>query len=210
MTLKKGFFFLGVIVISIPLFFLFFICVQNYMKSSERFLMSSAKEIRKMDDNRIKEKDWNYIERLKFLPNDVECLLLSLEDNKIIYSSISDFEPGMYITDEKLWSYINNTSRKFFYQFTAPPIEQKTLLLTRVPRIKRRDPNQTNLMTILWGLLGIVSVSVILIIIISRTLFKFIKKVQYTTSQIAEGNLNVEISYNTKKENAGNGRYFVF
>ncbi|MCR5062532.1 MAG: HAMP domain-containing histidine kinase [Treponema sp.] len=193
MTLKKQFVFLGGIVISIPLLFLFFICVQNYMKSSERFLMSGAKEIRKMDDSRIKEKDWNYIERLKFQPNDVECLLLSLEDNKIIYSSISDFKPNMYITDEKLWSYINNTSRKYFYQFTAPPIEQKALLLTRVPRIKKRDPNQTNLMIILWGLLGIVSVSVILIIIISRTLFKSIKKIQYTTSQIADGNLNVEI-----------------
>ena len=63
MTLKKQFVFLGGIVISIPLLFLFFICVQNYMKSSERFLMSGAKEIRKMDDSRIKEKEWNYIER---------------------------------------------------------------------------------------------------------------------------------------------------
>lgn len=199
MSLKKQFIILAGIIISIPFFCLLFICIQNYMKSSERFLMSGAKEIRKMDVERFKDKEWDYIEKLKFQPNDVECILVSLDDNTIIYSSISDFEAKTYISQEDLWIYINNTSKKYFYQFTSPPIEQRALLLTRVPRIKRRDPNQLNLMVILWGLLGIVAISVVLIIFISRTIFKSLKKIQDTTTQIADGNLNVEIPKSTKK-----------
>ena len=200
MTLKKQFVVLTAIMITIPIFCLAFICVQNYMRSSERFLMSGAKEIRQMDKNRINEKDWDYIERLKFQPPDVECILISLEDHTVLYSSIPEMSQKTTVTQEDLWQYISGTSKKYFYQFTSPPIQQKSLLITRIPRKKHRDQNQTNLMIILLVLLGIVTVCIGFIIFISRTIFKSLKKIQDTTKQIADGNLGLEINVSAKKK----------
>ena len=201
MTLKKQFVILSGVIIMIPVFCLILICIQNYVRSSERFLMRPSKEIRRMDNNNLSEKDLNFIERLKFQPPDVECVLISLDDHSVLFSSIPEFSSKENVDIDDLWQYINNTSKKYFYQFTSPPIEQKSILLTRIPRKKRKDQSQTNLMIILLFLLGIVTICVVLIIFISRTIFKSIKKIQSTTKEIADGNLNVEIDTSKKRTN---------
>ena len=115
-----------------------FILVHNYLRSPNRLLINGTKEFNEIQDSYFSKSDVETLKRiLSNLPPNVETVLFS-EENEILLSSIPDFKLGEKIESQKLMQIINDSSDKYFYQFTTPSLEKtKTLLMTRITNIHR-------------------------------------------------------------------------
>ncbi len=198
MSIKKQFFILAAIIITVPILCALFIITHNYVKSSDRLLIQGYKEIRKMDSGKFTYNDWNTLSlTLEGLPIDVEAALLS-EDNIVIISSIPEFKINHQIAPREMWELVNKASDKYFYQFTSPPLENtKVTLLTRTPRVKNTQASEKSLgIAVLIFIIVFVVGCVILILFISSTIFKSIVVLEEKTQLIANGNLQTEVKAN--------------
>ena len=138
MTIKKNFLLLSTTIIAIPLLSILFILVHNYLRSPNRLLINGTKEFNEIQDSYFSKSDIETLKRiLSNLPPNVETVLFS-EENEILLSSIPDFKLGEKIESQNLMKIINDSSDKYFYQFTTPSLEKtKTLLMTRITNIHR-------------------------------------------------------------------------
>lgn len=198
MKIKKQFTLLVTFIIAIPLICCFFIFLENYLSSSDRYLISGYKEVKELEKEHSDYKD--AIEILKLIPTDVEACLVATEPYKIIFNSI----PEINVTDstKDLWNDLKVSSNKYFYQFTSPATENPTILITRIPRIK---PKPSPTVRVIKTILVIFSVCVVLCIIfiffISKTIFQSIMKIKNETKKIANGNLNEAIITTASQKN---------
>ena len=208
MTIKKNFLLLSTTIIAIPLLSILFILVHNYLRSPNRLLINGTKEFNEIQDSYFSKSDVETLKRiLSNLPPNVETVLFS-EENEILLSSIPDFKLGEKIESQKLMQIINDSSDKYFYQFTTPSLEKtKTLLMTRITKIhreKRGNFFRNNLIkSLIFFLFFVVLICVFIIIHLSKTIFKSIKIIESGTQEIANGDLNYKID-NILKENSSN------
>ena len=211
MTIKKNFLLLSTTIIAIPLLSILFILVHNYLRSPNRLLINGTKEFNEIQDSYFSKSDVETLKRiLSNLPPNVETVLFS-EENKILLSSIPDFKLGEKIESQNLMKIINDSSDKYFYQFTTPSLEKtKTLLMTRISKIhrgKRGNFFRNNLIkSLIFFLFFVVLICVFIIIHLSKTIFKSIKVIENGTQEIANGDLNYKID-NILKENSSNEKY---
>ena len=208
MTIKKNFLLLSTTIIAIPLLSILFILVHNYLRSPNRLLINGTKEFNEIQDSYFSKSDVETLKRiLSNLPPNVETVLFS-EENKILLSSIPDFKLGEKIESQNLMKIINDSSDKYFYQFTTPSLEKtKTLLMTRIAKIhreKRGNFFRNNLIkSLIFFLFFVVLICVFIIIHLSKTIFKSIKIIESGTQEIANGDLNYKID-NILKEKSSN------
>lgn len=159
--------------------------------------MRGSEEIQKINYSNIPEEDRNNFKKsLKLLPMNVEAIVLSLSSREVLYSTMDEIQAGQLMKKGEVWSFATDTSDTYFYQFTQIPSKQSdTLLITRVPQNK--VPNERTTRTILKVLFAIIIItlfSLILITYISRNIFIGLKKIEKTSGQLAEGNLNKPIT----------------
>lgn len=159
--------------------------------------MRGSEEIRKINYSNIPEEDRNNFKKsLKLLPMNVEAIILSLSSREVLYSTMDEIQAGQLMKKGEVWSFATDTSDTYFYQFTRIPAKQSdTLLITRVPQNK--VPNERTTRTILKVLFAIIIItlfSLILITYISRNIFIGLKKIEKTSGQLAEGNLDKPIA----------------
>lgn len=205
MSIKKQFFILSAIIITVPILCALFIFTHHYFSSSDRLLIEGYKEIRKMDYSLFSNNDWDTLYKtIDELPLNVEAVLLS-EDNKVILSSISDFKTGKLIAPREMWELVNGASDKYFYQFTSPPLEKrKVTLITRTPRNAKNTNVVKNIcITVLVAIVIFVIICIISIFNISRTIFNSIVVLENKTQQIADGKLTEKVK-NEIKSNQSN------
>ncbi len=201
MTIKKQFIILAVVIVLIPLVCSFYNSLEHYLRSSERFLMHGTKEIKRFDTADLSKKDiQSLFETLRILPPDVEAVVIT-QDDKIIFTSI----PCIKITSSNglniVWDCIAKSSDHYFYQFTTINLkDQDVALVTRILRKKNDNHKPKDLMkTIISVLLFFVAILTILLIIMSRTIFRSIIKIEDTTMQLANGNLRTKVTPENKK-----------
>ena len=209
-NIPKNFLLLSTTIIAIPLLSILFILVHNYLRSPNRLLINGTKEFNEIQDSYFSKSDIETLKRiLSNLPPNVETVLFS-EENEILLSSIPDFKLGEKIESQKLMQIINDSSDKYFYQFTTPSLEKtKTLLMTRIPNIyreKRGNFFRNNLIkSLIFFLFFVVLICVFIIIRLSKTIFKSIKIIESGTQEIANGDLNYKIDNILKEKSEAFG-----
>lgn len=199
MKIKKQFICLASIIIALPILCSAFIFIEHYIHSSERYLMNGTDKIRKFDKKDLSRNDTKYlINTLRLLPPDVEALVVYDKENSILFTSIPEFINQTSVSREDLWTLISNTSNQFFYQFTSIPLANKrTTLISRIPRVKHRPNRPLSFSKYILIFISLfVIVCVILILLISKTIFKSLIQIENKTQLLAEGNLNTEINFN--------------
>ena len=196
MTIKKQFIILSSIIIAIPLLCSIFVIFFSYLHSPKRYMMKGSQRLELIES----KDDALYIKKtIRQLPTEVQMLVFSPEQNRIIFSTIPELPADDSCTSEFLWKTINNTSDSFFYQFSTPPLKDtKLLLITRLPHKKNGSNKRLEIYTVIFVLLLFYTIiSMILITLISRTIFNSIIKIENKTQQLADGNLNEKINSET-------------
>lgn len=194
MTIKKQFITLSSFIIAIPLLIMFFLFAHKYLNTTSRMLIDGTEKVRKFSTREISKKDKKaLIGILRNLPPEVETCIFFDDNWKIIYTNISDPNITLNTTKEELFSFINQFSDKFFYQFTKIKLsEGEASMISRIRTIPNKRKQPYEFMTpVMFVLVILVLVCVTFIIIISRTIFKSIIQIQNTTKQLADGNLSL-------------------
>ena len=177
-------------IISIPIFFSIFVILHTYIHSPNRYLIQGSAQIGNSKDIQ---------KSLMMLPENVQALVFDPVNKTIVYSTIPEIQQGINITKEDLRNFTDDTSDEYFYQF----IKNKTsssdaLIISRIDRKLANTERQTKLyLNILLLLIVFASVTMILIIFISKTIFNSISKVESTSINLAEGKLDQQITINT-------------
>lgn len=194
MTIKKQFIFLSTVIVLTPVICAFIVFFQRYLNDSRHFLINGSEIISELDSTDLPKNDIATITRtFKMFPPDIQILLIGTNDT-ILYSSMPDFEKSTKVSENDLSDYINVSSKDYFYQFTSPQLESKSILITRIPKQKHRPERRTNIIrSILSFLILVVFICIVLIIIISTTIFKAILQIKNKTQQIAENDLTANI-----------------
>ena len=134
---------------------------------------------------------------IKLLPPDVQTLVVS-NDDKIIFSSIPEYEFSSSLTKQETWEFINNTSNQYFYQFTSVKINNK--FYTFISRMSREKQPLKRGQIIFFQfqvfLFCIICICILLIILIAKSIFKSITFLQEKTELIANGDLSAKIEIN--------------
>ncbi len=201
MTIKKQFVILSSFIIAIPILCTLFILIYGYFTSSNRILLHGYKAIVKSEKIEISNDELNSIYKaISILPPDIQAVLLT-EDFTVLLSSIPNFRVNTTLTQKDFWSFIERTSDKYFYQFTNPTEEQRTILVTRVDRYKNKRPKGKGiLLPLIIFIYIMVLVCFFFIIRISRNIFGSIINLEKDMKQLADGNLAEIPQASNKKE----------
>ena len=197
MKIKRQFFILSSLIISIPILCSVFIIIHTYIHSPNRYLIKGSSALRKTDFPLLSEKEIDNLDKsLKMLPQEVEAVLCRTTDRKIIYSTIPEIQVGSDMERDEIWHFATETSDKYFYQFSRLPIEgSNTILITRLALSKIENEEKTKtFLKILFIIIIITIISLFLILLISRTIFEGLKKIELSSSLLAEGKLNTPLS----------------
>ena len=196
MKIKNQFFILAFLIISIPILCSAFIIIHTYIHSPNRYLLTGSAPRQKIDLPLLSDEDFYNLETsLKLLPRDVQAVLCRTTDYKILFSSIPEIKVGHYSDKNEIWNFASQTSDKYFYQFSKiPSAGPDVLLITRLSleRINSEKKTKTYL-KILFAVILITISSLILILFISKAIFYGLNKIEYSSSQLAEGQLNKPI-----------------
>lgn len=206
MKIKKQFIILSSFLVLIPILCSVFIIIHTYMHSPNRYLMKGVKNVKSQYYSELSSTDIKNLENtLKLLPQDVEALLIALSNRTVVYSTINEIPAGRIMRKDEVWSFVADTSEKYFYQFTRlKSINSDTLLLTRLPQHK--DTTEKNTRTFLKILLAIIIITIFCLIfltLISNDIFKGLYIIEKSSTQLAEGKLNqpIKIFENVSKDN---------
>lgn len=194
MTIKKQFIYLSTIIVLTPVICALIVFFQSYLNDSKHLLINGSETISELHSTTLSENDIQTITKtFKIFPPDVQVLLIDMNET-ILYSSMTDLEKKDKISNSELLNYINNTSSNYFYQFTSPILETRTILITRIPKQKHKPERRTNIIrSILIFLIIVVFICIVLIIITSTTIFKAILQIKNKTQAIAENDLSANI-----------------
>lgn len=198
MTIKKQLILLSSIITAIPLLCSIFTIIYSYQRSSRRYLLHNPEKMEKLSS----ENDMDYMQRaIKMLPSDIEIIVYCPTYDKILFSSIPEIPTDENFSSQEMWTIINKSSEKYFYQISTPPYkETKFIYITRIPRNRQSSLRRQKTYTTMFIVLFISTItSLILITLISRTIFKSIKKIETKTQQLADGKLEEEISLENRE-----------
>ena len=204
MKIKSQITILSGTIIAIPVLCTLFICFLHFIRNPERMLLSGAKEIREIERQTSKfgQEEWQELrETMHLLPPNVQATLID-EERIVLYSTIPEIEMGTYFSNIEMWKLMNETSDKYFYQFTTPNFRNyHTVLFTRVSRDHEVKKNKLQgfISPLLIFLIFIVLICFLIIIFLSKNIFHSIDLVEEKTSALAEGKLETEIITNNKQ-----------
>lgn len=204
MKLKHQLNLLATFITAIPLACIVFFCINSYLRSQKNMLLTGYKEVRKLDSSNMTSEDYKlFLKNVRLLPKDVETALVDNRTGLVITSSISEMPTNSYATQWELWLIMEGNSDKYFYQFTTlRTITLDSIMITRVPRKKSASSRNQQAYPILYSILSFfVVVCIVIIIQLSKTINKSIKKIEDVTQALANGDLSRHIPNENKKPN---------
>ena len=202
MKIKKQFnLFIGAI-ISLPLLSILFIISFNKITSSERIFFKGYKRLQKMENISISKNDWSIIKNaLKQVPKENQACFIA--QNTVVISTFPELKENIKITENQLWEFIKLTSDKYYYQLETPHLKEENTSILLISRIdKDRHSKDKRYFSIFFSLLiTFIIFCTVVIFIISGSITSSITILEEQTKKIADGELDVKIDFNPKKEN---------
>lgn len=204
MKLKNQLNLLATLITAIPLACILFICINYYLRSQRNMLLSGSNEVIALDSSNMTAQDYKlFLKNVRLLPKNVECALIDNITGLVITSSIKELPVNSYMTNFELWVVMEATANEFFYQFTSlRTMTLDSMMITRVPRKKSAPSRNRLFFPLLYAtLMLIVTICIIVIVILSRTINNSIKKIEDSTQALANGDLSTKIPFDSKKSN---------
>lgn len=201
MTIKKQFILLSSIIVTIPILTIFFIIIQHYLSSPRSVMLETYNNLLEENHNEFSEKDLQIIRQtLERISPDFEFVLFSRE--KVLISTIPEIKKSDTVNTAVLINLINSSSKKYIYQYRL--INEGTtdfFLFSRIQRGNRRYGLRTiTFAYLILFILVLIFFCIILIVIISKNIFRSIEKLDNQTQAIADGNLDLKIDISHDKK----------
>ncbi|QTQ16321.1 HAMP domain-containing sensor histidine kinase [Treponema parvum] len=194
--------------IIIPLLCAVALPVYYYFTDPKHALLRDYGKTHKIWDSFISKNDWKTLrEIIKQMPPHIESAII-MNHRYILLSNIPELKTGGEIDDSVLFTTLQISSKKYFYQFVAASLEDDSadiLIIRRIPRndAPKKIPHIQVMIGMLFALLVTELFTVIFIVKISNTISRSISILGENTRRIADGELDVELhtGVNTKDSN---------
>lgn len=203
MRIKAQFIYLILLIVLIPVICAVFIPSYYYLRSSDRLLTKGHQELQLIHEAILSKDDIPQIkETIRRFPAHVQVALFTKEF-KLIDSTIPEVNESTNSGPLFFWDFLHNTRRDYYYQFTSiPASNEEILVLSRIPRDQSYRKRGENLITsTIIFLFAFVVLCLIMIIVVTRTIYHSIGIIQKQTENLANGKLNKKIETNPKNIN---------
>ncbi|WP_027727434.1 sensor histidine kinase KdpD [Treponema sp. C6A8] len=202
MTLRKQLTLLAAFIIAIPVLCIFFITTNNYFQFRRRAITRDEASYKMLEENEkslFSKSTETLTDTFDFLPPEMDSFLID-GNGKIVISTIKGIPAGITLDATNIIPFIQSAEEKYIYQFTTHVFDDSEYtLITRFPKKELTPKNPKDfLLPLLIIIASLVAVSVIILFEISKNMFRSIVNIQKQMSQIADGNLDVEIICDAK------------
>ncbi len=175
--------------------------MQHYLSSPRSVMLEAYNNLLEESQNEYSEKDLQIIRQtLERISPDFEFVLFSRE--KVLISTIPEINKSDTVNTTVLINLINSSSKKYIYQYRL--INEGTtdfFLFSRIQRGNRRYGLRTiTFAYLILFILVLIFFCIILIVIISKNIFRSIEKLDNQTQAIADGNLDLKIDISHDKK----------
>ena len=207
MKIRTQFLILILLLITMPLVSLITLPIYHYFSSPQRYLLKGYKELRALGELDLSENEWDVMhDEIKKLPPNVQVAVYY--DFRIIISNIPELKAGIMILPQELFSFINETSSKFDYQFQSPGVNRTSsagrsyLMISRARVLDSKSGHRRKLFYVpAFILLVLFEVSIITLIIqLSRTVSSSLSMLETNTQRIADGELDIQLEHPKRRE----------
>lgn len=196
-------------IILVPTVYAVISLAHYHMTRPDRVLMEGYKQIRKMNELPMSERDSEVLlELLKTLPPRVEFIIIQ-NRFEILYSSIPEFKDRTVLGEHEIFRFMDSTSDNYFYQFVRPPLNDRKKNMVLISRVNRDDEHKRknghySLIIFFTGFLIVFETFLISMTAkIFITISKSITVLEENTKRIAGGELDVKLDFE-KGKSAGN------
>ncbi|MEJ5188840.1 HAMP domain-containing sensor histidine kinase [Treponema sp. J25] len=118
-------------------------------------------------------------------------------EQRIVFSTLFYFRPGMILSDGMLTDYIRENSHHYLFQIDAPTrlSDDGLLVITQISRERKRPPNpfERIVQYVAIILLTLLVFSITMSIIIANSITKSVLVLEETTRRIAAGELDLQV-----------------
>ncbi|MBQ3670575.1 MAG: HAMP domain-containing histidine kinase [Treponema sp.] len=191
-------------IILVPTLYALILTAHYHMTRPDRVLMDGYKQIRKMNELPMSERDSEVLmELLKSLPPRIEFIIIQ-NRFEVLYSSIPEFKGRKVLEEHEIFKFMDQTSDNYFYQLVKPPLKNHNLfLISRVNRDidRKRKNNRNNIVVFFTGFLIVFETFLITFTAkIFSTVSKSITVLEENTKRIAGGELDVKLDFGNDKQ----------
>ncbi|MFC2330241.1 MAG: ATP-binding protein [Treponema sp.] len=140
------------------------------------------------------------LKAVKGMPPDIEAALIINDIVEI--STITELKEGQILKEKDLWSFLQNTSIKYAYQFEIPPVKTSgnhIVLLSRIAKQKDGSYKDNVPLLILTFSVFFITICIATIYTIAYSIFSSLMLLKTQTQKIADGDLNEEIKIPSDK-----------
>lgn len=118
-------------------------------------------------------------------------------DRRIVYSTVSELAAGEFLEDQRLVEFVRSTSDRFMYILDSPVRlrDRSILVVMRFDRDRSRPPRPFGWITtyLIFVLGGLLLFSVLMSVLIARSITRSVTTLEEATRRIAAGELDVAV-----------------
>ena len=197
MKIKTQFYLFIAGIILIPFLLFGAMALLDYNRKPERLVIPSYSEITKIPNIELDSSDWEKMENMLGNMGQNFQILLFDKNFVVLFSTMKEFVPRTTLNETLIIDFILKTGHQYFYQMDIPSqnSHKDLFLLTRVPRDFREKPERMiDFFSVTIYVLGVMILfCCVMIYIIAHSFTKSITTLEKATSEIAKGNLDLEV-----------------
>ena len=201
MTIRTQLRLFSAVIIMLPLLCLLSIRGYSHYYSVQRTFIKNFRLMESSNKINMSVNDRNtLLKAVKGMPPDIEAALIINDIVEI--STITELKEGQILKEKDLWSFLQNTSIKYAYQFEIPPVKTSgnhIVLLSRIAKQRDGSYKDNVPLLILTFSVFFITICIATIYIIAYSIFSSLMLLKTQTQKIADGDLNEEIKIPSDK-----------
>ena len=201
MTIRTQLRLFSAVIIMLPLLCLLSIRGYSHYYSVQRTFIKNFRLMENSNKINMSVNDRNtLLKAVKGMPPDIEAALIINDIVEI--STITELKEGQILKEKDLWSFLQNTSIKYAYQFEIPPVKTSgnhIVLLSRIAKQRDGSYKDNVPLLILTFSVFFITICIATIYTIAYSIFSSLMLLKTQTQKIADGDLNEEIKIPSDK-----------
>ena len=201
MTIRTQLRLFSAVIIMLPLLCLLSIRGYSHYYSVQRTFIKNFRLMESSNKINMSVNDRNtLLKAVKGMPPDIEAALIINDIVEI--STITELKEGQILKEKDLWSFLQNTSIKYAYQFEIPPVKTSgnhIVLLSRIAKQRDGSYKDNVPLLILTFSVFFITICIATIYTIAYSIFSSLMLLKTQTQKIADGDLNEEIKIPSDK-----------
>ena len=201
MTIRTQLRLFSAVIIMLPLLCLLSIRGYSHYYSVQRTFIKNFRLMESSNKINMSVNDRNTLPKaVKGMPPDIEAALIINDIVEI--STITELKEGQILKEKDLWSFLQNTSIKYAYQFEIPPVKTSgnhIVLLSRIAKQRDGSYKDNVPLLILTFSVFFITICIATIYTIAYSIFSSLMLLKTQTQKIADGDLNEEIKIPSDK-----------